>query len=1133
MSPTELLSNLRLLNIKIWADGGQLRVNAPKGVLTPNLQVQISQQKAELLDCLRRIEVGASPWTPPLQPRPRPGPVQLSFSQEGLWLHNELAPGSATYNVPTSFPIDGQLDIAALERSLGELACRHEALRTVFAVEHGEPVQLVSRPGRFHLPIVDLRRLTGEDPEAAAQRLIAEEANRPFDLTRGPLWRATLLQTGDERFRLLVTLHHIIADGWSLGIMVRELRAFYQAYATGQVPSLPALPVQYADFALWQRACMQGETLERHVSYWRRVLGGDLPILDLPADHPRPAEPSFRGAVECFELERTLWQDLAALSRREGATLYLTLFAAFNVLLHRYSGQSDIVIGTPVANRTRLELENVIGFFANTLALRTDLSGNPTIRELLGRVRDVMLGAHAHQELPFEIVVRTLRPRRDTGRSPLFQVMFAFENAMLSPLKVGTGASRYDLTFFLWEEADRLTGMVEYSTDLFEGATIRRLIEHFQILLQAVVRNPDCPIANLPLLAEAERQQLLVSWNETAAPVSDCCAHELIEAQAARTPDRVALRFEDQTLSYGELNRRANRLAHRLRTLGVGPDRLVGVCLERSPQMVIALLAVLKAGGGYVPLDPAYPRERLAFMIQDADLHVVLTQTSLRDVLPQHMATPVLVDREADVISRESADNLAPTATPSNLAYAIYTSGSTGTPKGVQIPHRAVVNFLASMQREPGLAEDDVLLAVTTLAFDIAVLELFLPLTVGATVVVASQTLAADGAGLSAALADTGATIMQATPVTWRLLLQAGWHPPAGFTALCGGEELPRELARQLLAWGTRLWNMYGPTETTVWSTIQRVDVTDGTISIGRPIANTSIFLLDDHLQPVPIGVPGELHIGGAGLARGYLNRPQLTAEKFIRHPFAADHGARLYKTGDIARYRADGTIELLGRRDHQIKLRGYRIELGEIEADLAEYPGVRQAVVVVREDTPGDQRLVAYLVATDPVVAPPAGDLRAFLKERLPAYMVPTAFVVLPELPLTPNGKIDRKGLLELTYQAPEEARLAPRTPVEQRLAEIYAQVLGIDQIGIEDNFFELGGHSLLAIQVVSRICEVFDLELPLRTLFESPTVADLAVAVVQESGTASDDEFRCLLLEVEGLSDEEAQAILLTEEK
>jgi amino acid adenylation domain-containing protein len=1129
VNASDVLLSLRSLDIKVWADGDRLRVNAPKGRLTPELQRQLAECKGEILTYVRRVEADAATADPPLQARGGSGPAPLTYAQEGLWLHDQLTPSSAAYNVPAAFPFSGQIDVGALERSLDELARRHEALRTTFRLIDGEPVQVVDPAGRIGLAVVDLRQRA--DLEDVARRLVAEEAARPFDLSRGPLCRATLLRTDDACSWLLVTLHHIIVDGWSLGVLIRELRALYEAHASGRAPALPTLPVQCADYAAWQRATLQGETLDRHVGYWRRMLGDDPPALELPTDRPRPAEPSLRGAVESFEIDRAVWEALTALSRRQGATLYMTLLAAFEVLLHRYSGQTDIVIGTPAANRGRVELENLIGLCANTLVLRTDLTGNPTFHDLLARVREVTLEAQAHQELPFELLVRALRPRRDPSRTPFFQVLFAFEKARFSPLTVGTGASRYDLSLFLWEEPDRLSGMVEYSTDLFDAATVQRMVGHLRVVLDAVVSDPDCPIAELPLLTAAERHRQLVAWNATAAPVPECTVHALVEAQAARTPDRIALGFGDQTCTYRALNERANRLARRLRTLGVGPNRLVGVCLERSPALVVALLAVLKAGGAYVPLDPAYPRGRLGLMIQDADLSLILTQSDLHDRVSGHAARTVCLDVDACDLGAESADDLPPLATPNDLAYTIYTSGSTGTPKGVQIEHRAVVNLLASMRREPGLGEQDILLALTTVSFDIAVLEIFLPLMVGARLVLAEQGCVADGGRLSKALAEAGATIMQATPVTWRLLLQAGWRPGPDFTALCGGEELPRDLAQQLLASGVRLWNMYGPTETTVWSALQRVEAADGAIPIGRPIANTSIVLLDRHGQPVPVGVPGELHIGGLGLARGYRNRPDLTAEKLIANPFESVPGARLYKTGDLARYRADGTIELIGRLDRQVKLRGYRIELGEIEAAVGQHPAVHQAVVAVREDTPGDRRLTAYVVPSAPIDPPSAASLRHFLQDRLPAYMVPSAFVTLSELPLTPNGKIDRAALPSLIQQPPEEGFVAPRTPLERRLAEIFSQVLGVGQVGIGDNFFDLGGHSLLAVQVVSRARDAFGLDVPVHALFETPTVEGLASTMVQEDAAALEDDIESLLQELEALSDEETQARLLAE--
>nr|MBA3356212.1 amino acid adenylation domain-containing protein [Pyrinomonadaceae bacterium] len=760
-----------------------------------------------------------------------------------------------------------------------------------------------------------------------------------------------------------------------------------------------------------------------------------------------------------------------------------------------------------IANRKGIETEALIGFFLNTLVLRTDLSGDPTFIELLGQVREIALGAYEHQDLPFEKLVEELHPERSLSHTPLFQVLFVLRNTpqpamklqglTLSPLESDIGASKFDLNLFMVEEAEGLKASLEFNTDLFDASTIKRMLGHFQVLLEGIVANPQQRLSALPLLTDPERHQLLVEWNDTSTTYPrQQCIHGLFETQVERTPNAIAVVFEEEQLTYGELNRRANQVAHYLRERSVGPEVRVGILMERSIEMMVALLGILKVGGSYVPLDPMYPQERLAFMLDDAEVPVLLTQRHLLESFPVHCADVVCLDTDWKAIARESEENLVGGATADNLAYVIYTSGSTGKPKGVQISHRAVVNFLNSMCQQPGLTSHDTLLAVTTLSFDIAGLELYLPLCVGARLVVASREVASDGVRLSERLCD--ATVMQATPATWRLLLEAGWQGSERLKILCGGEALSRELANQLLERGAVLWNLYGPTETTIWSAVYKVEFNSGPVPVGRPIANTQVYLLDQHLQPVPIGVPGELYIGGAGLAQGYLRRPELTAERFIANPFSAEAGARLYKTGDLARYLPSGEIECLGRLDHQVKIRGFRIELGEVEAVLAGHKSVRENVVVTREDVPGEKRLVAYVIPKQDE-ASSVSELRSYLKERLPEYMVPSAFVLLQELPLTPNGKVDRRALPVPDQGRPEleKAFVAPRTAVEELVAGVWADVLRREQVGVYDNFFDLGGHSLLATQVISRVRVALQVELSLHSLFEEPTVAGLAERV------------------------------------
>ncbi|MCP4540464.1 MAG: amino acid adenylation domain-containing protein [Chloroflexi bacterium] len=1045
-----------------------------------------------------------------------------SFAQRRLWFLDHLVPNSPVYNVSAAVRFSGTLSVVALEQSLNEIIRRHQVLRTTFAMVDREVVQVIAASLTIELPIVDLQDLADVEQEAQVHHLALEEAQQAFDLMRGPLLRTIVLRLGESERVLLLTIHHIVSDGWSMEVFTQEVMTLYEAFSTGQPSPLPELLIQYADFTVWQRKWLQGEGVERLLVYWKEQLGDNVPVLKLPTDYPRPPVQTFHGATQTLAPSRESSEVLKELSRREEVTLFMTLLAAFKTLLYRYTGQEDVVVGTPIANRNQSEIEGLIGFFVNMLVLRTNLEGNPSFRELLGRVREVALGAYAHQDLPFEILVDELQLERDTSRTPLFQVMFALENAPLEPpelpgltlnlLETDNRTAKFDLTLSMTETAQGLRGALEYNTDLFDEGTIARLVDHFRVLLQGIVADPDQRISDLPLLTETERQQLLAGWNDTWTEYpKGACIHELFELQEDQTPDAVAVVFsaagspqgsghgEDQHLTYRELSRRANQLAHHLRGLGVGPEILVGICVERSLEMIVGLMGIIKAGGAYVPLDPAYPQERLALMLEDSQAAVLLTQQRLVERMPEHEARVVCLDTDWETIAQQSQENPISGATADNLAYVIYTSGSTGKPKGVQVLQRAAVNFLESMRQQPGLTEQDILLSVTTLSFDIAVLELFLPLAVAARVVLVNRAVAADGVRLMKVLATSRTTLMQATPATWRLLLESGWQGSDGVRILCGGEALPSVLADELMGQSAALWNMYGPTETTVWSSIYEVKTAGVPITIGRPIANTEMYLLDDHLTPVPIGVPGELYIGGDGLARGYFDRPKLTAQAFIPNPFSDEKekktGTRLYKTGDLARYLPDGNIEFLGRADHQVKVRGFRIELGEIETVLSQHSAVRETVVVALKDRPGGARLVAYVVPNQGQ-APALSELRSALKSQLPDYMVPAAFVVLEALPLTPNGKVDRRALPAPDTEQPDLANdfVAPRTLVEEMLAGIWCRILGIEQVGIYDNFFHLGGHSLLATQVVSCVRDVFQVELPLQALFEEPSVADLA---------------------------------------
>jgi amino acid adenylation domain-containing protein len=1086
------------------------RIGRAFGVEVPVRSLFEHPTVAEIAVLIEQWKQTARTSLPVIEPAARTEALPLSFAQQRLWLVERLAPDTAVYNMPLAMRLQGPLQTAALEASLNEILRRHEALRTTFDERDGELVQVIAEPIWRQLPIVDLSSLSIEEREEEMQRLVLEDVNRAFDLQAGPLIRFALVRLGEEEHVLLLNMHHIVSDGWSIGILTTELSALYQAFVNGQPSPLEELPIQYADYAHWQRRWLQGDVLEEQLAYWRRQLGGELPLLELPTDHPRPAVQTHRGATHAFALSSELTQRLKDLSQQQGVTLFMTLLGAYQVLLSRYSGQEDILVGTPVAGRNLPDTERLIGFFVNTLVMRSDLSGNPTFAELLARVRNTALEAYAHQDISFEKLVEELQPRRDMSRSPLFQVMFVLQNTPMSavelegltckPVEYEGQIAKFDLTLTMSEEEGVLVGAFEYSTDLFLPESISRMAGHFIQLLEGVVDDLHQPIKKLPLLTAKERHQLLEGWNGTKIEYPPAeCLHHLFEEQAERTPDAVALVFRDETMTYRELNRRANGLARALRQKGVGPDVLVGICAERSFEMVVALLAVLKAGGAYVPVDPAYPTERIAFLLEDSKVRVLLTQKRLADLLPEHPTEIVLLDAQEERSSEADDENLQPPVTADHLAYVIYTSGSTGKPKGVMIPHRAICNHMRWYLRKYEVTGQDHILQRTSFSFDPSVTEFFAPLLTGGRIVLAEPGRQSDLAYLTELIAAERVTMMQVTPSLLRALLEVS--DPNKLRSLrhvfCGGEVLSVELAQHFHEkLKARLHNMYGPTEacidTTCWEC--EPEYRGRTIPIGRPIDNVTTYVLDEHLQPVPVGLPGELHIGGAGLARGYLNRPDLTAESFIPHPFDPA-GGRLYKTGDLVRYRPDGSLEYLGRKDQQVKVRGYRIELEEVESALAKHPNVRAAVVEAREVRPGDRRLIAYVVA-DPSAPPKRSELGSFLKQQLPEYMVPSAFVLLDELPINANGKIDRRALPDLRAGEieREEAFTAPRDALELELVRIWEEVLGVHPVGIHDNFFELGGHSLLAVRLIGQIEKRLGLQVPLSALFQGGTVERLA---------------------------------------
>ncbi|MFT3774240.1 MAG: amino acid adenylation domain-containing protein [Minicystis sp.] len=1039
------------------------------------------------------------------------GEPVLSFAQERLWVLDQLEPGDPTYVILRAVRLRGPLDRDALSRSLDEIVRRHEVLRTTITTVDGRPVLQAQPASPAPLPVTSLTALPAADREATAQREIALEAQRTFDLATGPLLRARLFALDADDHILVLTMHHIVSDAWTLGVIDDELGALYPAFSAGQLSPLPDLPIQYADYARWQRRRLTGDVLDRALAYWRGQLRGAPQAIDLPADRPRPPVASHRGARAAVALPPELVKALRDLSRREGVTLFMTLLAAFDVLLHRYTGADDLLVGTPVANRAHADTEKLAGLFLDTLVLRATIAPDQPFRALLQRVRETTLSAYAHQDLPFERLVQDLSPDRDTSRSPLFQVMFTLQNASsgtftipglsCSPVSAAIETSKFDLTLILTDRSDTLAGFFEYATDLFDAATIDRMSAHWATLLQAIAAAPETPIHALPLLPESERRTL-AAWNDTAhAYPTDQLIHEVFAAQAARTPDAIALVFEDRELTYRDLDQRANQLAHALQKRGVGPDSLVGVFCERSAEMVVALYGILKAGGAYVPLDPEYPKDRLAFMLDDSKPRVIFTQARLAAKLPAQAADVIRLDADWDSIAAEPV-----TAPPRgdlslrSLAYAIYTSGSTGRPKGALNEHRGILNRLFWMQRAYGLTSNDRVLQKTPYSFDVSVWEFFWPLMFGARLVVARPDGHRDPAYLAQLIHDAGITTLHFVPS----MLAAFLDEPSIDRSrslrrvLCSGEALPPALAERFFArlGAVELHNLYGPTECAVDVTAWACQPGAAIVPIGKPIDNTRIHILDERLAPVPIGVPGELYIAGIQVGRGYLNRAELTAERFLRDPFANDPDARIYRSGDVARWRADGSIEYLGRADFQVKIRGFRIELGEIEAALLTHSAVREAVVVAREDRPGQKRLVAYLVCADGQ-SPSAGDLRAFLKDALPEYMVPSAFVTLTALPLTSSGKVDRRAL-----PAPEEGPrvesavgyAAPSTHAEEVLSQIWAAVLRLPRVGIHDNFFEIGGDSILGIQIVARAQQA-GLSLTPRQIFQHQTIAELAM--------------------------------------
>jgi amino acid adenylation domain-containing protein len=1052
--------------------------------------------------------------------RARADPLPLSFAQQRLWFLDQLEGGLTAYNLPSAHRLKGELNVEALRLALEFIARRHEALRTIFELAGGDPVQVIKDIEHFELPLVDLAPFSPDDRETEISRLRQEEAECPFDLACDPMLRASLLQIEAVDHILLLTMHHIASDGWSMGIVWRELSAYYASFATGQEPEPPHLSIQYSDYAVWQRKQLNGERLKGLLQYWRGQLDGISP-LELPTDHPRPPVPTYRGALHEFEVPGELTDLLQSLSHAEGVTLNMTLLAAFQVLLARYSGQEDIVVGMPTAGRNHEDLEGLIGFFVNTLVLRSDLSGNPTFQDLLAQVRETSLGAYDHQELPFEKLVEELQPERDPSRSPLFQVLFQLldfgdQEHHLGELKIKTIPSasertRFDLEMHLWQQPKNLKGVISYRTDLFDGATIKRLTEHFLTLLAGIVAAPQRPIGKLPLLTEAENNQLLVEWNETTVDYPDKCVHQHFEEQVERTPDAIAVTFEDKQLTYRELNKRANQLAHCLIERDVGPEIVVGICVERSLELVIGILGILKSGGAYLPLHPDHPPERLELILQNAEVKHLVSNSSLINRLPEKGLRVLLLDIESQEIARFQIGNLVDERDLDALAYVMFTSGSTGQPKGVAMSHSSLINLIEWHLEQPRLNKPAQTLQFASCTFDVSFQEIWTTWACGGSVVLVTEEIRSDPGALWQFIVDRRVERLFIPYVALQQLANA--RKRTDRSALCdiisAGEAL--HLTPEICHFvkelkDCRLHNHYGPTETHVVTSYLLEAETENwraESSIGRPIANTQIYILNEVLHPLPIGVAGELYIGGAGLARGYLNRPDLTKERFVEVKILGKT-ERLYRTGDLCRWKPDGNLEFIGRIDHQVKIRGFRIELGEIETALGLLPGIKECVVIAREDRPGEKVLVAYFVS-DQKKNVSIQVLRRALAEKLPDYMIPAAFVPLEILPLTPNGKFDRKAL-----PAPEFDRtsagvnyIAPRNPIEEELASIWSEVLGLDRVGVHDNFFHLGGHSLMAVVMLSKVNDLLDLEIPLRWIFEYPTIESLSKQITIEKNS------------------------------
>jgi amino acid adenylation domain-containing protein len=1082
------------------------------------INLDLSPQKRALLDILLQKEGLSSQGVRRIPRREQSGPAVLSFGQQRLWLINELQPGNPVYNEHFTVRLSGVLNPSAVERAIGEIIRRHEVLRTVFDSLDEGPVQVIAPTLSIELPVVDLKSCLGDNRDAEALSLAVEESRRPFDLVRGPLLRATLLRLSDTEHWLMITVHHIVCDGWSFGVFIQELVTLYEAFMLEKRPPLAELPIQYADFAQWHRQWVEQDALATQLPYWKAKLAGLPPSLDFPFSRLRPAIMSFRGARQPIGVSVGVSESLKSLSRQWGATPFILLLSAFKALLFRYTGQQDIVIGTPVAGRNRVEIEALIGCFTNTLPLRTKVSGDRSFRDLVHEVREVAFEAYAHQDVPFEKLVEHLQMERDLSRTPLFQVMFALQNAPIPDVEflglsfdlveVDKGTAKFDLMLELFDRPGGIEGWLEYNAELFDEDTIARIAQSFQMLITGIVETPELPVSHLPLLSLEEKHRLLVELNNTQADYpQEKLIHELFEAQVEIQPDAIALEYEAERLSYEELNRRANQVGWLLQALGVRPEARVGICTRRSTEMVVGMLGILKAGGAYVPLDAGYPDERLDFMLEDAQVQILVTQQHLVDGLVERFVrrggNVMYLGSTPDACTSHSLDNPVSSANADNLAYVIFTSGSTGRPKGVALQHRSAVALLDWARHLFTPDELAGVLASTSVSFDLSVFELFAPLSSGGRIILVNDIF--DVARLPVA---NHIKLINTVPSALGELLRDVDAPNSATTINLAGEALHNRVVRQAyeLPGIERVFNLYGPSECTTYSTFALMKKASALApTIGRPISNTQVYLLDAGFQVVPVGVIGEVYIAGEGLARGYLNRADLTAERFLPNPFGKP-GTRIYRTGDLARYTPDGEIHFIGRKDHQVKLRGYRIELEEIEAVLRQRTSVQQAAVIVADDATQGKRLIAYVVAerSDPGTI---GELRSFLKEKLPGYMVPSVFMMVDALPLTTSGKVDRGALPAPSISRAEvrQPYAAPITPTEELLSAIWAKLLATDHVGIHDNFFELGGHSLLATQLVSKVRKTFQVEIALQSFFEAPTITGLTTLIEKAKTTRS----------------------------